>query len=108
MPCSAENCPNEAFWQPVLELRSAKKGPITTGKLTQLVYCEEHKKISTLTNFLSDEAFVKIAKFMRENGKKAPAQRNITLTWFKLSPEMLETMSPLTIAESDPDDDLAF
>jgi len=108
MPCSTENCSNEASWQPVLEMRSAKKGPVTTVKLTQLVYCDTHKAASTLASFLSDEGFVKIAKFMRENGKKAPAQRNTTLTWSKLSPELLETMSPMTIAQPDPDDDLAF
>jgi hypothetical protein len=45
---------------------------------------------------------------MREHGKKAPVQRNTTLTWERLSPELLETMSPLTIANPNTDDDLAF
>ena len=108
MPCSNENCTHEARWRPVLEMRSAKKGPITTVKLSQLVYCEDHKATSTLATFLSNEGFTKIAKFMRENGKKAPAQRNTTLTWEELSPELLETLTPLTLAEPDPDDDLAF
>jgi hypothetical protein len=108
MGCSTENCSNDATWQPVFEMRSAKKGPVTTVKLTQLVFCETHKASSNLASFLSDEGFTKIAKFMRENGKKSPAQRNTTLTWLQLSTELLETMSPLTITEPDPDEDLAF
>jgi hypothetical protein len=108
MGCSNENCSGDGIWRPVLEMRSRKDGPITHVKFSQLVFCGEHKSTSTLATFLSSEGFVKIAKFMRENGKKAPIQRNTTLSWEQLSPELLETLSPLTIAEINPDDDLAF
>jgi hypothetical protein len=92
----------------MLQLRSAKKGPVTLLRFSQLVFCDEHKATSTLESFLSDEGFVKISKYMRENGKKAPAQRNTTLAWEKLSPELLETLTPLTISNPNTDDDLAF
>jgi hypothetical protein len=77
-------------------------------KFTQLVFCGDHKASSTLATYLSSEGFVKLAKFLRENGKPNPIQRNTTLAWEELAPELLETMSPLTIAEANPDDDLAF
>jgi hypothetical protein len=108
MPCSTESCTLDAQWRPLLELRSAKKGEVSILRFCQLVFCDEHKSKSTLESLLSDEAFVKIAKNMRENGKKVPIQRNTTLTWEKLSPELLETLTPLTIANPNTDDDLAF
>ena len=74
----------------------------------QLVFCDEHKASKTLETLLSDEAFVKIVKNMRENGKKAPVQRNTTLTWERLSPQLLETLTPLIVANPNTDDDLAF
>lgn len=108
MACSNENCSGDGAWRPVLEMRSRKDGPITHVKFSQLIFCEEHKASSTLATFLSAEGFIKIAKFMRENGKKAPIQRNTSLGWERLSPELLDTISPLTITEPNPDDDLAF
>lgn len=108
MACSNENCSIDGVWRPVFELRARKNGPITRVWLTQLVYCDVHKEGMTLAMLLSAEGFVKLAKYLRENGKGTVIQRNTTLAWERLAPELLETITPLIIAEPNPDDDLAF
>ena len=109
MSCSKENCEKDGHWRPVFELRPSKKGPITPSVLTQLVLCDDHKASSTLADFLSSEGFTKIVKFMRENGKVAPVQRNTTLTWEKLSKAKLETVTPMVLTTPpDSESDLPF
>jgi hypothetical protein len=75
MACSIENCEMTGQWRPVLEIRSRKQGPITHITLSQLVFCDDHKGVKVLADFLSAEGFIKIAKFMRENGKENPIPR---------------------------------
>ena len=89
----------------MLELRSAKKGPVTLLRFSQLVFCDEHKASSSLESFLSDEGFVKISKYMRENGKIAPVQRCTTLTWKMLSEAELTQLAPAVEAAKPPEDD---
>lgn len=98
----------DGVWRPILELRARKDGPITRAALTQLVYCDVHRQSTTLAMLLSAEGFVKLSKSMRENGKGKIAQRVTTLTWERLAPELVETISPQIIAQPNPDDDLAF
>lgn len=83
-------------------LRSRKKGPAVHARFLKLAYCDGHKEVTTLADVLSDEAFVKIAKFMRENGKKMPLHRNTTLIFEPLSPNEQQEMAP-DIEASRPD-----
>lgn len=108
MSCSIENCEKTGRWHPVFELRSRKKGPITHITLSQLVFCTEHKSIKVLADFLSAEGFTKIAKFMRENGKENPIQRNTTLTWSEVAAEKIDTLPTQTLTTPSLDEDLAF
>lgn len=108
MSCSVENCEKTGMWNPVFELRSRKKGPVTPAVLFQLVFCDEHKAIKTLADFMSAEGFTKLAKYMRENGKENPIQRNTTLAWTQVAPEQLDTLPTQTLATPSLDEDLAF
>jgi hypothetical protein len=104
MGCSFESCENLCRWRPVLELRVRKKDQPTKAKLTQIAYCEDHKKTLTIDDVLSDEGHTKIAKFMREHGKPAPVKRNITLTFEELTESEVEKLTPV-IKKAKPDDD---
>ena len=108
MSCSMDDCSSVGAWHPVLELRSRKNGPITRATMMQLLFCDEHKAAKGLTDFLSNEGFVKIAKFLRENGKENPIQRNTTLTWSHAAPEEIAETVVQVLIEPSPDDDLPF
>lgn len=108
MNCSTENCQEKARWHPILITRSKKNGPITKVVLSQIALCDHHKEVDDLDNFLSDEGFVKLSKFMKEYGKTAPVQRLITLDWKKIPPEDFEHISQIMIPERNRDNELAF
>ena len=108
MNCSTENCSKTGRWHPVLELRSRKNGPITEATYTQIVQCDDHKEAANLASFLSAEAFVKIAKHMREHGKTNPIQRNTTLTWSLISPKKTDLITVDLISDPTANEDLAF
>lgn len=112
MPCSQDDCPADALWQPVLELRpkhGLESQTLETSPLTfqHLGYCEEHRAKATVDTFLSDEGLVKIAKFMRENGKEPPDRDKITLTWKHVGEEELEILAEHQ-DRTESDQDLAF
>jgi len=106
MDCSMENCPNTPRWHPVLELRHSKRGPVTRATYLQIRLCDDHKQSSNLGNFLSDEEFTKIAKYMRECGKGAPLQRNTTLDWTPV--EVGEKLPTEILLDPIANGDLAF
>jgi len=106
--CSSNECTKSGNWHPVLEVRSRKNGPTTHITFSQLVFCDEHKATQGLANFLSAEGFVKIAKFLRENGKENPIQRNTTLTWTAAAPDESSDLPTQTMPAPDTDEDLAF
>lgn len=103
MACSQGRCQNPCEWKPVLELRTKKSDPPTRLRFKTLGYCTEHKSGLVLSNFLSDEGFVKIAKFMRENGKPSPVQKITSLAFEALTKEEIKTLEPL-IAQNQPAD----
>lgn len=107
MPCSQDDCPETPLWRPVLELRPKAESPATRASFTRLGYCEQHRGVLTLSAFLSDEGFVKIAKFVAENGKPRPASKHTTLNWDPITIEdaaRLEGAQDKTLA----DESLAF
>jgi hypothetical protein len=108
MSCSTEGCSKEGSWHPILEMRSRKNGPVTPVTFHQLVFCNEHKATQGLANFMSAECFVKIAKFMRENGKENPIQRNTTLSWSKADVTESDLLPTMAMPSPDTDEDLAF
>jgi hypothetical protein len=87
MSCSQDDCPETPLWRPVLELRPKAGAPATLASFTRLGYCTRHKETATITTFLSDEGFVKIAKYMAENGKPRPASKHCTLAWDPITKE---------------------
>jgi hypothetical protein len=108
MPCSQGSCQKDGRWRPALDLRSRKAGPATRLHFTELAVCDGHKEVATVSDFLSDEGFTKIAKFMREMGKKPPIQRNITLAFELLTPEEQAKLNPIIALAQPPEDELAF
>lgn len=52
-----------------------------TGNIPEVKICEMHKSESTLESFLSPEAWTKIEKFLRENGKGNFLRRSVRLDW---------------------------
>jgi len=94
MPCSQDDCPQDALWQPVLELRPKKSAaPPSRLIFEHLGYCEEHKSQTTVDTVLSDEALVKISKFMRESGWEVPDRSMTTLAWDPLGEKQLQILS---------------
>ena len=110
MPCSHDKCSNEANWRPMLEFRSRKNSETTNVRFSQLLYCNQHRQSLTIVNFLSDEGFTKMVKFLKENGKPAPVQRYTTLNWEELSPNELPICTTTIIEGLPPgtDDELPF
>jgi hypothetical protein len=93
MPCSQDDCPETPTWRPVLELRPKADAPATRASFTRLGYCERHKSTAILATFLSDEGFVKIAKYMAENGKPRPASKHCTLAWDPIAKDEAEKLA---------------
>ena len=60
-----------------------------TSSIPEIKICEMHKSESTLENFLSQEAWVKVEKFLRENGKGNFLRRNVKLEWRRNDEEEL-------------------
>jgi hypothetical protein len=54
-----------------------------TASIPEIKICEMHRSGSTLESFLSPEAWTKIEKFLRENGKGNFLRRNVKLEWKK-------------------------
>lgn len=87
MKCYKTDCEKDGTFKTVLELRSKKNGPVTKLRFRTVLFCEDHSKSIGILDVLSDEGFVKISKFMRENGKPAPVQRCITLSFESVTEE---------------------
>jgi hypothetical protein len=104
MPCSFASCEGECRWRPALELRVRKNDKPTKARLTQIAYCDDHKKVLTIDDVLSDEGYKKIAKFLKERGRPVPVKRNITLAFEELTASEAEKLTPV-IDKAKPDDD---
>ena len=90
-PCLHEPCTGSGAWRPVLELRSRQNGEITRLRFTKIAICDGHKQSNEIANYLSIEAFDKLAKIMKEAGKKAPVRRLTTLNWEPTLPDETPT-----------------
>lgn len=91
----------------MLELRSRKNGKVTALRFLKLSHCDFHRNSYKLADILSDEAFVKIVKYMRENGKEAPIQQHTTLSWELLTDKEQEMLTTV-VSEQSVDDSLPF
>lgn len=68
MPCSQDDCQQDAKWRPALELRASAKSKPRRLRFCRLGYCDDHRSAATLETFLSDEGWHKIAKHVRTLG----------------------------------------
>ena len=94
-PCLHEPCPGAGAWRPVLELRSRQDGEVTNLRFTKIAVCNEHQRSGEITSYLSVEAFSKLAKIMKEAGKRAPVRRLTTLVWEPASPDKTSESSAI-------------
>lgn len=79
--CSREKCPGSGLWIPVFLLRKKGADKSLRAKLREISVCEFHKDHSSLNDFLSDEGWNKLEKYLREVGK-GQFSRNLTqLAW---------------------------
>lgn len=83
MPCSFDNCPGNAIWQPVLGLQVSPKSPVVDAKFSKITLCEMHKDMAKLTDYLSPASWDRIVRFMAECGKPVP-RRHLTTLRFDL------------------------
>lgn len=105
MSCSRPGCEREPTWRPVVE--AGTKTDVVRVHLVHVGFCDTHKEATKLDDLLSSEGFVKIAKYVRERGRRAPASKTARLAWKKVGPEELATLDERT----DPvgvSDELAF
>lgn len=88
MKCSYDNCPGRATWQPVLGFQTSVKSPVVDARLSKLAFCEMHKDMARLTDYISPATWERISRFMAEQGKPVP-KRNLTSLRFVIisSPE---------------------
>ena len=107
--CSYDPCKNVGGWQPVLELRSRRDGPVTKLWFSTLIFCEDHRRSSALDSFLSPEGFDKICRHMKEAGKKPPVRKLITLIWEPIEETTEDIEAPTKLNYADPaEENLAF
>src|SRR3989304_9367219 len=85
MLCSRKDCPGIGKFTPMLVIKASQKGPPRQAELSQLHVCFGHKESTTLTDFLSDEGWNKIAKHLREAGKGSFSKILTTLEWIELA-----------------------
>jgi len=93
MPCSQDECQNEPEWRPALELRTSARSEPRRLRFLRLGYCTEHQRAATIDTFLSDEAWHKIAKQVRELGLGKLDSKLTTLAWEPLTPRDLARLS---------------
>jgi hypothetical protein len=106
--CSMTDCSGPPLWRPTIDLRSAPGERPRRAHFLSVAMCEEHRKSSTISTFLSQEGFAKIAKHVAESGLPRPDHKLSTLEWEEVDPSDLD--GPLTPIRPTPDasDDLAF
>jgi hypothetical protein len=93
MPCSQDDCQNEPEWRPALELRTSARSDPHRLRFLRLGYCPEHQRSASLETFLSDEAWRKIAKHVRELGLGKLDPKLTTLVWEPLAPRDLARLA---------------
>ncbi len=84
-------CGEPACWSPVLELKGSKKTESLKCKMDEIYFCTDHQQTTTIVGLLSNEAWTKITKFLRENGVRETYKQSMTvLSWgFKENPDVL-------------------
>lgn len=108
MTCSHQQCQNIPEYQPVLETRSRAGGKTTRVYYLELAYCGQHQASYKLENILSDEAFTKLVKFVREKGFPPPERPLTTLGWKKLDEDDLADLEDGQQHTDTGEDELAF
>lgn len=81
VPCRRNGCPGQGTWVPRMTFRPQDGRKTVTAEIPEVKICEMHRSESTLESFLSPEAWVKVEKFLRENGKGNFLRRNARLDW---------------------------
>jgi len=79
--CRHDGCPGQGTWVPCMIFKAQEGRKTVTASIPEIKICEMHKSESTLEAFLSQEAWVKVEKFLRENGKGNFLRRNVRLDW---------------------------
>ena len=108
MPCSQDDCPADPRWQPALVLHPRRGGSTSKATFCRLGYCDEHRQIATVETFLSDEGFVKLAKFMRESGKAPPDRALVELDWLPIDDITKQSLAERQDHTQSAEEELAF
>ena len=86
MSCNLQaECPGQGVWMPVLIL--AREGTKIKATMPEILACQFHREMLKLDELVSPEAWDKISKHLRENGKGTFAKRSTKLTWEKSKQE---------------------
>ena len=80
-------CERDGIWTPLIMCRKTPKSNPLRSRMFELGVCDLHKDKSSIKNFLSDEGWTKIEKFLRENGHQGYKQGCTYLDW-ELKPEV--------------------
>jgi hypothetical protein len=81
--CYLDPCTNPGIWQPILNLKSRSNGAVTPMRFKKIRVCDEHKAVSTVDSFLSDEGYDKLVRNLRDAGKPIPLRKLTTLDWHR-------------------------
>ena len=80
-PCRHSGCSGQGAWIPAFLMKPQGARKPVSASMPEVTVCEEHKTGSTLDSFLSPEAWTKIEKFLRDNGKGSFLRKNVRLEW---------------------------
>lgn len=81
MSCNRGECPGQGVWMPVLTL--AREGKELKATMPEILVCQFHRETTKLDDLVSPEAWDKISKHLRENGKGTFTKRSTRLAWEK-------------------------
>ena len=90
MKCSLKVCQKEgADWSPVLQVY-AEGSDVGIDIQLGLHICDEHKRTSTLADFLTDDGWASIVHAIESQGREAPARSLTRLGWARWQGSMLQ------------------
>lgn len=81
MSCDHQQCPGQGVWMPVLIFK--REGKELRATMPELLICQFHQEMLKFDELVSPEAWDKISKHLRENGKGTFVKRSTRLAWEK-------------------------
>lgn len=74
-------CAGDGRWHPVLKVPARHHEHAPAKVVLGLFVCDEHKRSSTLEDYLTDEAWERISKGIVAAGRLEPERKLTTLSW---------------------------